>query len=56
MVTATNGGDRDVRGHPRSKVKFEKSSEIAQKVVPKSKLASKMTALTTSVSKTKRSS
>ena len=41
MVTATDGEDRDVRGHPRSKVevkvKFEKSSEIAQEVVPKSK-------------------
>jgi hypothetical protein len=39
MVTATNGGDRDVSGHPRSKVKvkvkFEKSSEIAQEVVSK---------------------
>jgi hypothetical protein len=41
MVTATDGEDRDVRGHPRSKVKvkvkFEKSSEIAHNVVPKSK-------------------
>jgi hypothetical protein len=39
MVTATDGEDRDVRGHPRSKVKvkvkFEESSEIAQEVVPK---------------------